>query len=73
MKTLKSNHSFTKLDETEMMDVNGGDWRDHARWAADFVRGLFSNPLGCGLGDVTGGNSKPAKGCSPYPAKNSNC
>ncbi|WNQ10606.1 bacteriocin-type signal sequence [Paenibacillus aurantius] len=68
MKKTKTTHSFKQLNEAEMMDVNGGDWRDIARWSADFVRGLFSSPFGCGLGDVTGRNSKPSSGCSPYPA-----
>lgn len=53
MKTLNKENSLLKnLEEIELEEINGGGWRDHLRWGADFGRGLVSFPYGCGMGDA---------------------
>ncbi|MGC9299119.1 hypothetical protein ACOIX7_02475 [Bacillus cereus] len=39
MKTLNKENSLLKNVE----EINGGDWRDHVGWVADFGRGLASS------------------------------
>lgn len=75
MKAMKgTSNTFVELDLNELEMVNGGDWRDDARFIADFMRGILSAPSGCGLGDVTGMNTAgPAMVCKSYPASNSGC
>ncbi|MFP3414296.1 hypothetical protein SB773_22330 [Bacillus sp. SIMBA_074] len=52
MKTLnKENSLLANLEEVELEEINGGGWKDAARWGADFVRGIYSKGHGCGMGD----------------------
>lgn len=71
MKSVKNNSSFSKLQQSELENINGGGWLSGAKFVLDTALGIFTPPFGCGLGDVSGrtGNKTTNSGVSSYPAK----